>query len=150
MSSVNLSKNVYPAVHNILKDSKFKDEEHALIDFSLMLAMSKRSEFEGECRVFEEKYGMGFDEFEKKNQKVLADFNGEISIFQNYIDLIDLYYNTSLIYPHMINPNPPDIKLTSFQEHILKLTRKHQNVREPFHISTLLNLLLSHFIFTQI
>ncbi len=64
MYSIDLDKKIYRPLHKVLKDINLSEGE-ALIDFSLLTALSKLSEFEDECNIFRERYGMSFKDFEK-------------------------------------------------------------------------------------
>jgi len=66
MHTVELSERLYVPIHKILNDLKFENEKEALVDYSLISAMHKKSEFEEECNRFGQKYDMAFKEFEKK------------------------------------------------------------------------------------
>ncbi len=66
MYTVELSERLYLPIHNILSELKFKNEKDALVEYSLISAMHKRSEFEDECRRFAQKYNVTFGEFEKR------------------------------------------------------------------------------------
>ena len=66
MHTVELSERLYLPLHNILSDLKFESEKDALVEYSLISAMHKRSEFEDECNRFARKYNVNFEEFEKR------------------------------------------------------------------------------------
>ncbi len=82
------------------------------------------------------------EEFENKHYKLLKNFNGEINIFQKSIFLIDMYYNTSLVYPHRVNRGLATIELSSFQENLLKIIKKFERKEDHFFIGKLLNYLI--------
>ena len=47
----------------------YHDENEALIDFAILSASSKYTEFYDECQKFENKYGKSFDDFEREVMK---------------------------------------------------------------------------------
>ncbi len=61
MHTVELSERLYVPIHKILNDLKFENEKEALVDYSLISAMHKKSEFEEECNRFGQKYNMAFN-----------------------------------------------------------------------------------------
>ncbi len=68
MHAVELDERVYHPIHKVLEDINISEKE-ALIEFSLITAMSKLSGFEEECHNLRERYGMNFKEFENKVMK---------------------------------------------------------------------------------
>lgn len=53
-------------VNEVLKTGGFASQEEAIRDFSLLIALAKKSRYEGECKAFESKYRMTFKEFKRK------------------------------------------------------------------------------------
>ncbi|MBN1215522.1 MAG: hypothetical protein JXA99_08755 [Candidatus Lokiarchaeota archaeon] len=82
------------------------------------------------------------EEFEARYYKYLTHFYGEVSIFEQSMDLIDKYFNIHLIHPHMINPNPPSHPLTNFQERVLNYTKEFYSSNGHFHVTHLLEFLI--------
>lgn len=83
------------------------------------------------------------EQFEIKYSKYLEDFSGEISQFDGSLQIIDKIFRTSLSKQHVVNKNPPIIKLSSFQENVLSIAKILESDKTSFFISTLLNYLIS-------
>lgn len=81
--------------------------------------------------------------FEMKYNEKLKNFNGEVSGFKNFMDLVDTHFNTSLLKPHIVNENPPPLEISSFEKKVLKIGKTIQEDQGDFYISKLLNYLLS-------
>ena len=81
--------------------------------------------------------------FEKKYNEKLKKFDGEVSVFKNFMDLVNTHFNTSLLKPHIVNENPPPLEISSFEKKVLKIGKTIQEDQGDFYISKLLNYLLS-------
>lgn len=67
--TIELPKKLYTPVHNVIQETEFKNETDALVDFSLIIAMTKLSEFADECNRFRDKYCIDFEDFESRVKK---------------------------------------------------------------------------------
>ncbi|MBY9005496.1 MAG: hypothetical protein KGD63_01935, partial [Candidatus Lokiarchaeota archaeon] len=83
------------------------------------------------------------NEFEARYSDILKNFIGRITQFQTSIDLINKYFNVSLIYPHCINRKHLSIEMTSFQKEIMKLAQQLESTKGQFYISELINYIAS-------
>jgi len=83
------------------------------------------------------------EQFEIKYSKYLEDFSGEISQFVGSIEIIDKMFRTSIAKQHVVNENPPNIKLNFFQKNVLSIADILESDKSSFFISTLFNYLIS-------
>lgn len=111
-----------------------KDGEY--IRVALILSQEPSGELKKSLREF-------IKDFEMKYEENLKTFNGEVSVFKDFMELVDIHFKTSLLKPHRVNENPPHIEINSFEKKILTIAKTLQEDREKFYISKLLNYLLS-------
>ncbi len=81
--------------------------------------------------------------FEEKYKDYLINFKGDLTPFQDCGDLIKDIFKMSLMFPHVINQNPPSIKINNFQERIISIAKVLEADRGEFFISDLLKYLIS-------
>jgi len=79
MTHIALNDELYKTIHSIFLESHEIDEKGALIEASLMIALSKRDKYLNECGEFERKHQMSFAELQKKvrAEKEKEDFQTE-------------------------------------------------------------------------
>ncbi len=87
-------------------------------------------------------YGF-IEEFETRFNTELKQFHGKITTFQNSIDLINKYFNISLIYPHCTSKKASLKELNSFQEYIIKMAKNLESKTGMFHMSQLINYIIA-------
>lgn len=66
MTNIAVDENLLKSIHSVFLESHETDEEGALVEVSLMIAISKRDKYLSECKRFEDKYKMTFDALETK------------------------------------------------------------------------------------
>lgn len=77
MASIELSETVYKSIHEVIKGDLIGTEKDALLDYSLMIALSRNSEFEDDCKRFRNKYKTDFTTFEEHTKSEGENFEKE-------------------------------------------------------------------------
>lgn len=83
------------------------------------------------------------EEFEKKYEKYLEVFSGQLRPFSDHMELINQIFKLNLSLPHIINKNPYRIKLNLIQKNIISLAKTLETDYKSFSISKLLTYLIS-------
>lgn len=66
MTNIAMNDELLKSIHSIFLESHETDEQGALVEVSLMIAISKRDKYMGECRKLEDKYNMTFENLQSK------------------------------------------------------------------------------------
>ena len=83
------------------------------------------------------------DQFEKRFAGVLQEFEGDITPFKQSDDLVEKYFNITLIYPLKLRKHYGVIKLKGLEKDLVEMAAEIQKERKVFFISSLLNLALA-------
>jgi len=83
------------------------------------------------------------EEFEKKYEKYLEVFSGDLRPFSDHMELINQVLKLNLSFPHIVNKNPHRIKLNLLQKNIISLAKTLEIDYKSFFISKLLTYLIS-------
>ncbi|MCK4238071.1 MAG: hypothetical protein KAX33_03050, partial [Candidatus Lokiarchaeota archaeon] len=83
------------------------------------------------------------EEFEKKYEKYLEVFSGDLRPFSDHMELINQVFKLNLSFPHIVNKNPHRIKLNLLQKNIISLAKTLEIDYKSFFISKLLTYLIS-------
>ncbi len=83
------------------------------------------------------------DQFEKRFAGVLQEFEGDITPFKQSDDLVEKYFNITLIYPLKLGKHYGVIKLKGLEKDLVEMAAEIQKERKVFFISSLLNLALA-------
>ena len=83
------------------------------------------------------------DNFEKRFVSVLQEFDGDITPFKQSDDLVEKYFNISLVYPLKLGRHYGIIKLKGLEKDLIEMASEIQKERKVFFISSLLNLALA-------
>ena len=83
------------------------------------------------------------DDFEARFGDDLQNFSGDLSDFDNSLDLIDKSFNFDLINPHKVNENPPSVKPKPYQQKIISIAKLLEKDTSYFFISNLTNYIIS-------
>lgn len=83
------------------------------------------------------------DHFEKRFAGVLKGFTGDITPFRQSDDLIEKYFNISLLYPLKLGRHYGVIKLKGLEKDLAEMAAEIQKERKIIFISSLLNLSLA-------
>ena len=79
------------------------------------------------------------DSFEMKFSGLLKDFNGNVQPFKETGDLIEKFFNISLMYPFQLGTHWKYAKLKKLEIALLEVAEQMQKERKYFFISSLLN-----------
>ena len=66
MINIAVNDELLKSIHSVFLESHETDEEGALVEVSLMIAISKRDKYLSECRRFEDKYKTTFESLVSK------------------------------------------------------------------------------------
>jgi len=83
------------------------------------------------------------EHFEKRFEDDLKDFTGDITSFRKADDLIERYFNISLVYPLQLGKHYEVIKVKGLDKALLEVAEQIQKERKFFFISSLLNFALA-------
>ncbi|NVM35030.1 MAG: hypothetical protein HWN81_05510 [Candidatus Lokiarchaeota archaeon] len=83
------------------------------------------------------------EHFEKRFEGDLKDFTGDITSFRKADDLIERYFNISLVYPLQLGKHYEVIKIKGLDKALLEVAEQIQKERKFFFISSLLNFALA-------
>ncbi len=83
------------------------------------------------------------DKFEERFTPLLKDFDGDITPFKQSDDLVEKYFNITLIYPLKLGKHYGVIKLKGLEKDLVEMAAEIQKERKVFFISSLLNLALA-------
>ncbi|MFX0141854.1 MAG: hypothetical protein ACFFDN_49915, partial [Candidatus Hodarchaeota archaeon] len=77
--------------------------------------------------------------FETKFSSLLVDFTGDVKPFKETDNLVEKFFNISLMYPLQLGSYWKDAKLTKLERALLEVAEQMQKERKYFFISSLLN-----------
>ena len=83
------------------------------------------------------------EHFEKRFRPILRDFTGDITSFREADDLIEKYFNITLVYPLQLGKHYGVIKLKGLEKTLIEVAEQIQKERKFFFISSLLNFALA-------
>jgi hypothetical protein len=118
------------------RDYKILLEDGEFIRFALVLNAEPSENLKESQNEF-------IEDFEQAYYDALKNFSGELRAFKNAVDLVNKHFNMSMALPQVVNDTPPPIELNSFQENIISVAKTLQSDLGQFHISRLLNYLIS-------
>ncbi len=130
---------------------KKKHMEKTLLDYDQYKILIKDGRFirvamildNESSNYLEDSIGEFIEEFEVRYSDILINFTGKITEFQSSMDLINKYFNVSLIYPHCINRKYSSTEISSFQKDIIKYAEKLEKVQGQFYINELISFISS-------
>ncbi len=106
----------------------------------IRLALTLRSEPSENLKILVSQF---IEEFEKKYEKYLEVFSGDLRPFSDHMELINQVLKLNLSFPHIVNKNPHRIKLNLLQKNIISLAKTLEIDYKSFFISKLLTYLIS-------
>ncbi|NVM38275.1 MAG: hypothetical protein HWN81_21960, partial [Candidatus Lokiarchaeota archaeon] len=77
--------------------------------------------------------------FEIKYKKYLEDFTGELTPFQDYIELINKHFKIHMTRPLIVNKISPNVKINTFQETLINTAKLLEKENKQFTLDKLLN-----------
>ncbi|MFW9875161.1 MAG: hypothetical protein ACFFG0_18810, partial [Candidatus Thorarchaeota archaeon] len=83
------------------------------------------------------------EHFEKRFNSILANFTGDITPFREADDLIEKYFNITLVYPLQLGKHYDVIKLKGLEKALIEVAEEIQKERNFFFISSLINFILA-------
>ncbi len=79
------------------------------------------------------------EHFEKRYRENLKDFTGDITPFRGADDLIEKYFNITLVYPLQLGKHYEVIKLKGLEKALIRVAEQIQKEKKFFFVSSLLN-----------
>ena len=79
------------------------------------------------------------EHFERRFMTYLKDFTGDITPFRDCDDLIENYFNISLVYPLQLGKHYAVVKLKGLEKALIEVAEEIQKEKKFFFISSLLN-----------
>lgn len=83
------------------------------------------------------------DHFEKRFGALLTNFTGDITPFRDTGDLVEKYFNVTLVYPLQLGKHYGVIKSKGLEKTLIEVAEQIQKERKFFFISSLLNYVLA-------
>jgi hypothetical protein len=79
------------------------------------------------------------DHFERRYEDYLKNFTGDITPFRTSDDLIEKYFNITLVYPLQLGKHYGVVKLKGLEKALTEVAEQIQKERKFFFVSSLLN-----------
>ncbi len=81
--------------------------------------------------------------FEKRYKTSLEDFTGDITPFKSADDLVESYFNVTLIYPLQLGKHYGVVKLKGLERALIEVAQEIQKEKDFFFVSSLINFALA-------
>ncbi|MFX1420195.1 MAG: hypothetical protein ACFE9N_14870 [Promethearchaeota archaeon] len=83
------------------------------------------------------------EQFEKRFSSLLVNFTGDITPFREAEDMIENYFNITLVYPLQLGKHYGVVKLKGLEKALVEVAEQIQKERNFFFISSLINFVLA-------